>query len=313
MTPHTHAPRPLDLVALVSFDGEVYENQAVTRDRLGGAQQAPHVLGAAIQQWLGRGRHMWIDVRGRQIQGVATARPLAGQSAWEIDTLVDAGEHEGEVALALLNQATEAAADAGVLRLVLRMHVDAPALVAAQRAGFTRAMYEQLWSGALEAPREAAPPSLTVRKVEEQDAFALFQLYNRALPIDCRQALAVTFEEWQAVQERRWLGRGAHELVALEEDHARAALSMSGNGQLSLLAEPDADHAAGALLSAAAAHLEGARVLALLSQTPATPHALLRDSGLAPGEEYVLLTQRTASPIREALPSTAGRTVPTRG
>ena len=30
-----HAPRPTDLVALVSFDGEVFENQAVTRERLG--------------------------------------------------------------------------------------------------------------------------------------------------------------------------------------------------------------------------------------------------------------------------------------
>jgi hypothetical protein len=193
------------------------------------------------------------------------------------------------------------------------MHVDAPALVAAQRAGFTRAMYEQLWSGTLEAPHETPSTGLTVRKVEEQDAFALFQLYNRALPIDCRQALAVTFEEWQAVQERRWLGRGAHELVAFEDDHARAALSTSGNGQLSLLAEPSADTAAGALLAAAAGHLEGARTLALLPQTAATPHALLRASGLAPGEEYVLLAQRTASPLREALPSTAGRTVPTRG
>ena len=71
-----HAPRPTDLVALVSFDGEVYENQAVTREGLGKPPAAPHALTATIQRWLGRGRQVWIDVRGRQIHGIATARPL---------------------------------------------------------------------------------------------------------------------------------------------------------------------------------------------------------------------------------------------
>ena len=107
MTARTHAPRPTDLVALVSFDGEVYENQAVTREGLGKPSATPHPLAAAIQQWLGRGRHVWIDVRGRQIHGIATARPLAGHDAWLVDTLVDAGAPDDHVVSALLAQYVE--------------------------------------------------------------------------------------------------------------------------------------------------------------------------------------------------------------
>jgi hypothetical protein len=312
---HTHAPRPTDLVALVSFDGEVYENQAVTREGLGKPSAAPHALAATIQQWLGRGRHVWIDVRGRQIHGIATARALSEPDAWEIDTLVDAGAADEDVAGALLAQASEAAVEAGVSKLLLRMHADAPALAEAQRAGFARAVNEELWVAEhLDAPPEEDAGAITVRDVDESDAFALFQLYNRALPIDARQALAVTFEEWQAAQERRWLARGSSELVACEGDRVRGVLQASPGGQFSLLVEPGFDAAAAALYQAAASHLESAeRLLALQPSCVGTPVSVLRGLGYEPVEEFVLLSKRMVRPLMDAIPATAGRTVPTRG
>lgn len=313
----THTPRPTDLVALVSFDGEVYENQAVTRERLGKRSAAPHALAATVQQWLGRGRHVWIDVRGRQIHGIATARALASQRAWEIDTLVDAGgEHDG-VITSLLTQASESAAEARVSQLLLRMHANAPALPQALRAGFVRAAQEDLWS-AERSDRtddcDSGDGGILVREAEKADRFALFQLYNRALPIGSRQAIAMTFEEWRAVQERRWLGRGGRELVACEGDKIRAVLQLSPGGQFTLLVEPGAAASAEALYTASRAYFEDAeRVLALQPACAGTPAALLRSHGYQLGDEYVLLARRTTRPVMEAIPHAAGRTVPTRG
>lgn len=316
MTGRTHAPRPTDLVALVSFDGEVYENQAVPRDGLGKPSTTPHALGAAIQQWLGRGRHVWIDVRGRQIHGIATARPLAGHDAWLIDTLVDAGGADDGVVSALLTQASEAALEAEVSKLLLRMRVEAPALVEAQRTGFTRALQEELWwaDGASGTPAAPTVDGFSVRDAEESDAFSLFQLYNRALPIDARQALAMTFEEWQAAQERRWLGRGHRELVACEGGSVRGVIQASTGGQFTVLVEPGFERAAEVLYAEAATHFERTeRLLALQPACAGTPTSMLRAQGYQPGEEFVLLAKRMTRPLLEAVPSTAGRTVPTRG
>ena len=54
-----HAPRATDLVALVTFDGQVRENLAVTREHLGEERRPPRPLSAAIEQWLHLGRRTW--------------------------------------------------------------------------------------------------------------------------------------------------------------------------------------------------------------------------------------------------------------
>jgi hypothetical protein len=314
MTTHTHAPRPTDLVALVSFDGEVYENQAVTREGLGKPSAAPDALGAAIQQWLGRGRHVWIDVRGRQIHGIATARPLSGHDAWLIETLVDAGAPGDHVVSALLAQASETAIEAGVSKLLLRMRIDAPGLAEAQRAGFARALNEELWQGepSTDVARDAGA-EFSVRDVQDSDAFSLFQLYSRTLPIDARQALAMTFEEWQAAQERRWIGRGGRELVACQDGKVRGVIQASSSGQFTVLVEPGFEAAAAGLYTAATAHVDGAARLALQPSCNGTPASMLRSHGFEPGDEFLLLSKRMARPLMEVIPNAAGRTVPTRG
>lgn len=302
--PRPHAPRPSDLVALVSFDGKVYENLAVTRDRLTRPAAAPHALTAAISQWLSR-RHTWVDVRGRQIEGIATARELSSDRAWGIDTLVDASDGRGGgVVAALLEQATRAAAQHGVTHILLRTPAASPAVDQAVRAGFRPVFIEQLWHGPPPPPPdEADAPAVEVRSANEGDAFALFQLYNRALPFECRQALAATLQEWEAVQERRWLGRNGREFVATAEGTVRAALRVapdSETAQFDLLADPQADRAATALLRVAAEQVAGAaRVIALLPQCAEAPAPWFAEHGLTAGEQYALLCRRVARPVTE--------------
>ena len=142
----TRAPRPTDLVALVTFDEEVRENLAITRDHLGVPNEAPRPLAAAIEQWLHLGRRMWISMGGREIRGIATVRELS-RTAWEIDTLVDAADASDDVLADLLRQAGRAAAEARVTRVLLRTPVDSRAARTAPRAGFRHVVEETLWMG----------------------------------------------------------------------------------------------------------------------------------------------------------------------
>ncbi len=305
----THPPRPIDLVALVTFDDAVYENQAVTRERLSRPSAAPPALNTAIEQWLVRRRHMWIDVDGRQINGIATARSLANDDAWIIDTLIDAtlnatvdsAEAPGSgVVLALLDQAIEAATQGAVTRLLLRTPADAPALSDALRAGFQPALSERLWAG--RTIETTAPPAeaVTVREAVDGDAFELFQLFNRALPFNARQALAITLAEREGVQDRRWLARNAREWVAEEQGHITASLRLSLTTELAqfdLMADRESLRGAQALLATAATQISDRdQVITLAPRAIAPLEGLLRDHGLEPQTDYALVSKRTAKP-----------------
>jgi hypothetical protein len=310
-----HPPRATDLVALISFDGEVFENQAITRDRLGKPHPAPHAIAATVQHWLGIGRRVWIDVDGRQIQGIATARELANHEAWEIDTLVDAsGADAPGITEALLRQAADAAADAGVGRLLLRLRHDAPALSGARRAGFIPALEEHLWVGTPDA-LEPQHTQLTVREASQEDAFLEFQVYSRTVPADARRVLGMTFDEWTAMQERRWMGRGGRDYLVTADAHPCGALHVGG-GQFSMLVEPAASGAADVMLRTAVMHLNGEQTVLALLPACSSPAPLMREHGFEHEATYVLLGLRTQSVAREGIRETVrvrGSVVPTSG
>ncbi len=286
-------PRPTDLVALVTFDGVVRENQAVTRDRLGKAPGAPRPLSAAMEQWLHLGRRTWVSVQGRSIVGIATARELSAPTAWELDTLIDAGDDPGVLA-DLLRQAAESAARAKVTHVLLRTPSDSPAAQQAPRAGFAKALDERLWGGHLQI--EAAADG--VRDWRESDDLACFQLYCRALPLTARSALAMTREEATAVHERRWHEKG-RSFVAEQEGRVAGLVHVArSGGQFSLMVEPGQPEVARALLAAIAERLGKTAVhRALVPTCGADEERALRDAGLDPGNEFTLFCHRTARPV----------------
>jgi hypothetical protein len=303
----TRAPRPTDLVALVTFDEDVRENLAVTRERLAQGNNAPMPLAAAIEQWLHLGRRTWVNVAGRQIRGIATARELSARHAWEIDTLIEADDRLGrEVLEDLLRQAIVAAQDAEVTHLLLRTPEDSLAAAAAPRAGFSSVYAERLWTGRL------APTSTTthgVREWGEEDAFAQFQVYSRAVPIAARQAMAMTVDEWTATRDRHWQERGDGALLVESQGRVvGSARYARGSGQFTLVAEPDAAAPTDALLAAVARRLgEADRHMALVASSGATEDAALRRAGLtcAPGA-YALFCKRLMHPVREETYARAG-------
>lgn len=319
----TREARPLDLVALVTFDGEVAENQAVTRDRLGRPPEAPHPLSAAIEHWLGRGRHTWVSLRGRELRGIATARDLTPRSwgigrlrrssgvgrAWEIDALIDAdaGWITGETSVLadLLRQAGAAATNDRVSHVLLRTRWDSPAAREAQRVGFRFARLERLWTGTLDGEANEAKAEIEVREACEADEMALFQLYNRATPVETRAVLAMTLDEYRALRERRWAGRHPAVLVATGEDRIVGSLRFNAGAKLAqfeLFVDPGSPGAAGALLDAARP-LHGASVVTLVDASAGAVESLLRRRALEPSEEYALLCRRSMRPLSETAPA----------
>lgn len=312
----SHAARPTDLVALVTFDDQVRQNQAVTVESLADpSQHKTRPLNAALAQWLHLGRRMWINVDGREVRGIATARDLNAKSAWMIDTLIDAaGEDAGdEVVADLLGQAIEAAADAQVTHLLLRTALDAPAREVATRAGFRPALVERLWRGTARAP--ASSEARSVRPLEAADELPLFQLYSRALPPDARAQLGMTREEWLAVRDRRWL-RGGIELVA-EQDGLITGLvgfhEQDGRVQLDITSEPDDRASTEALLTAVLERSGSADLQALVPRSAAAAERTLAMAGLEPENEYVRLCHRVARPVLADAPVRSGMPVPTGG
>ncbi len=286
-------PRPTDLVALVTFEGVVRENLAVTRDRLGKAPGKPRPLSAAVEQWLHLGRQTWVSLQGRSIVGIATARELATPSAWEVDTLIDAGDDPSVVA-DLLRQAAQAAARAKVTHLLLRTPSDSPAAQQAPRAGFAKVVDERLWGGHLEI--EATTED--VRAWDEDDDLACFQLYSRAFPVGARALLAMTREELTAVDERRWRERGKAFVVEQEGRVAGLARIARSGGQFSLMVEPGQHEAARRLLAVVSARLAQTAVhRTLLPVCAADEEQAVRAAGLEPGNEFTLFSHRSARPV----------------
>ena len=293
------AVRPTDLVALVSFDGRVFPNEAKTRERIGRTDSAPHPLERALEQWFSfaTGCHTWISIKGATLRGLVSARRRGASCAWELDCVINAAEDDDSVCLGLLEQSLKEAGRLGVEKVFLRLSVDSQVLPMARRLGFVEYQREMLFSASSPTTpthnHEGLPP---FRKVMSSDAFALFELYLASIPEAARRAEAATFSEWKASQERSWLVGRVSQQVAHREGQVVAWLRSAGNGEcvhFDLLVRPSEPHPE-ALLDVALEHFAGKRVLTLVPKSGGhLSHALLK-RGFESGPEYSALVRRTA-------------------
>ncbi len=306
---------PTDLVALVSYDGRVYPNEAETRDRIGSRKSARHPLESALEQWFSfaTGRHTWISVRGATLRGLVSARRRGARSAWEIDCLIDAADGDDSVPLSLLDQAVAEAGRAGVEKLFLRLAADSDVLPLARKAGFVAYTSEHLYH--CEGPptaRGKPAEGLVLRRRTRADAYPLYQLYNGAVPEPVRRTEAATFNEWLAAQERHWLRARSAQLVLEGRQIAQKRRPQTGQlagwlriardgdiGRFDLLVHPTRHEDADALVGAALARLAHASTLLALVPTYLEPvaRALVR-CGFQEGREYVALAKRTTVPLK---------------
>ena len=302
MTPTARTVLPTDLVALVSYDGRVYANQAMTFDRIG-TQDSPSPLEAAFEQWFSfaTGRHTFISVKGPTLRGLVSARRRSGKLAWEIDCLIHADDGDDGVPMSLLDQVTDAAGKAGALKIFLRLPVDSACVAAASRCAFAPYRHETVYRAEQAAVAVDAPPP-TLRRRAKPDVYALFRLYNEQVPEQVRRYESATFMEWTSVQES--LGRTAHWVLEGAKG-AGAGISIAGDGDVGrfdVLAAPETLDPA---LDAALHKLTNRPTLYTL--VPEYQQALrtrLESRGFEPAEEYVMMSRRTVRPVK------AGKRIP---
>jgi len=305
--------RPTDLVFLTplwatgrALFGPSYHNEAQTWERLGLEEPRFRLLESALKQWLPLGgrRHTWTAVRGLGACALASARRRSGPSAWEVDYLITSQGSE-TVCWTLLEQLSEELARAGVEKLYLRLKADSPLLEVICQVGFFPYLKERLLAIA-RAPQGLEPWKLPLRERTSADAFALFQLYNAAVPAAVRCNEATTVREWVGFQEK---GRCQH-LIATGADGPVAWLRIvKGNraGRFSLLTQRREEVPLDYLLAAAFDHLADRRpILCLVPEYQKAVAQRLEELGFGAVAEYVVLVNRLARPVEEAVPVAEG-------
>jgi len=314
MVADARALLPLDLLALMAHgSSSSYENQAWPRERLGTrpTQTALSVLRDQLLA-LGKQRSAWVSVKRQRLQALVGARHRGGRQAWEIDYLIDCCGDEALFS-ELLTQAVQAAGEAGAEKLFLRLAADSDLLAPAREAGLTPYQEETLYllNGAL------APGPSECRPATPADSYPLFRLYTACTPEPVRRHEAVTYSEWQAAMERRWLRNGVQ--IVIERDGALKALARASRLAQGILfdltmgaeAAPDAM----GLMAAAMQSLDGGAASGpMLALVPAFDEGLARrleDAGFEVAGEFVSLVRRTTRPLSlpKAVPAVAKNAV----
>jgi len=307
--------RPTDLVALVAYDGKIFPNEAITRDRVG-KEASPHPLETAIEQWFSfaTGRHTWISVKGATLRGLVSARKRGSNIAWELDCLIQTEQTTG-VMLNLLDQVTEDAGRAGAEKIFLRVDADSEILHDASSAGFALYMREHLFvaEGPGDVPMPSFDEGVAFRRWSKADAHDTFRLYNRATPEPVRMTEAATFREWTASRERISPNRGTRQWVLQDQDGVAAWLRTAADGELGrfdVVADVAATGLLDNLIDAACARLaEQSLLLTLVPDFAVAVVDRLRQRGFTEQGEYVVLARRTVRPIPVAEPAKAAAPV----
>lgn len=297
MTQNARTVLPTDLVALVSYDGRVYANQAMTRDRIG-TEDSPHPLETAFEQWFSfaTGRHTCVSVKGPTLRGLVSARKRGSKQAWEIDCLIDAAEGDSGVLLSLLDQITAAAGRSGAMKIFVRLPRGSECERSASRCGFLPYVREQVYRKPVDTGWAYRVPD-GLRRREKADPFPIFQLYTSAVPPEVRRVEGMTFGEWTAAQES--LGR-ATQYVLDHDGRLGGWLRVAGDGDLGRFDMIAGHDAVDDLVDAALAKIANrAWIYALVPEYQASLAGRLEALGFEPADAYTVLSRRTVHTVKE--------------
>ena len=300
-------PLPTDLVALVSFDGRVYPNEAKPFDRLGLDERA-RPLEEALEQWFffATGKQTYVNVRGATIRGLINVRPREKRSAWEVEALINTDDDKAVVS-SLFSRMLAGIGRVGAERVFVRLDAGSAIVRAARDAGFFPYQPQTLYR--LTGKLRGRARDVGLRAKSRQDLHGIFQLYMHAVSANVRAIEGATFKEWQAALEP-WGGR-TKDLV-LEEDGAITAWVRLQSGQTGRMSVVSTSRSASLddVIGAAAAKLSKSE--ALLSLVPEQDVGLagaFERQGFEPAGSYLLMAKRLTRTARDLVPEAAGVTV----
>jgi hypothetical protein len=142
-------------------------------------------------------QHTWVYTENRKIRGLVSVRSRRGAAVWQVERLLGLpGEEMDYVLEDLLLHLAAVGAEEGIQKLFLSLPSSSQLLPTARRAGFYSYTVERLYRG---SARGDFPLADAPRPRRGLDNLALFEHYNRAVPLRVRQAEALTLQEW------RWL------------------------------------------------------------------------------------------------------------
>ncbi|MDE2779562.1 MAG: hypothetical protein OXI91_07805 [Chloroflexota bacterium] len=171
-----------------------------------------------------KGRVALAQWQGTRLTGLASARTRSGKRAWELDGLYlpsvtaswansgpaldgkgcrEPAEGESE-ALALLEEVFQAVGERAGERVFLRAPGSSSAVPLARRSGFIAVYGETMVEGPAASRANGAAkqePHNGLRARLPSDDYGVFQLYCAATPMRVRQALGLTFEQWQDARQ----------------------------------------------------------------------------------------------------------------
>jgi hypothetical protein len=304
----TSARHPLltDLVALVTFDGRVYPNEAKPLERLG-ADYSPRPIENALEQWFSfaTGKHTWVSVKGATIQGLISARRRARASAWEVEVLINATDDES-VALSLFGRMAAGVARLGAERVFLRLGAASSLRDVARAAGFFCYADETLYRRPANAPAPASG-QLLLRSRAKSDSLGIYQLYNRVAPANVRAIEGATFREWQAAAEK-WGGRST-ELVAEDSGIISGWVRAMPGGVSRLAALSESGHYDDLLAAGLAVTQDRDTYCLAPAYLPELESALERLE-VEPAGFYTSMARRLRKPVGEAAVETVSEPLP---
>jgi hypothetical protein len=301
-------PLPTDIVALVSFDGRVYPNEAKPWDRLGLNERA-HPLEEAIEQWFSfaTGKQTYVNVHGATIRGLITARHRGKRSAWEVEVLIDADDDKSVVS-ALFTRMLAGISRLGAQRVFIRLDAASPLIRTARDAGFFPYQPQVLYRRS--GKPDAKAPEVGWRNRDKQDLHGIFQLYMHTVPANVRAIEGVTFKEWQAGLEP-WGGRSTD--LVLEEDGAITAWArvMTGHaGRLTILSNTRNVTYDDMIASVTSRLVKSDQVLSIVPEQDVGLSAAFERAGFTPAGNYLLMAKRLTRTAEELAPEPATTAVP---
>ncbi|MDA1256792.1 MAG: hypothetical protein O3C10_02980 [Chloroflexi bacterium] len=201
--------RPTDSARLLLFRPADGGTQAFTFDSAAhstacGFRSSRYVASALT--WRARRRNGWIAFGGSRVTGVARVRLRNGPTVWEISELFLSPEAVPEIDGAeMLSDLADAAAEAGVHRLFLRIADGSPMASAARRAGYKLQTRETLFRRPEDLRGQNQPAHYPAesgwRAVGDADMRDVFRLYGAATPLAVRETAGMTPPEWRDALE----------------------------------------------------------------------------------------------------------------
>lgn len=297
-------PLPTDLVALVSFDGRVYPNEAKPWDRLGLDERA-RPLGEALEQWFSfaTGKQSWVSVRGATIRGLITARKRGMRTAWEVEVLIDSDDDKSVVS-SLFTRMLAGVAKLGAERAFLRLDAGSAMVRYARDAGFFPYLPQTLYR--LAGKPRVKTPEIGLRPKSKQDMHGIFQLYMHTVPANVRAIEGATFKEWQAALEP-W-GGSTKDLV-LDEDGAITAWARVQGGQtgrMTVLSNSRIATLDGLICGALIKLPKAEAVLTLVPEQDAGLAAAFERHGFESAGSYLMMAKRLTRTAQELAPERTG-------